>query len=525
MFEEKLKGKYLWGMAFALFVAACGVKWFYLAQQHYHILLTDEALHAFDFSEFKEIKELLRRLFCDCDYTLGSVRPFFTNLLYILTFKVFAYQPQAVLVMGIFVGSLLVPLYFLTVAALVNVEVALAASVIVLWMTNYVYQSISLTTILPGILFITGALLAAVRYHKKGGSGCLYLSGFLISTSIFCRYENVFLLPVFLGYECLFDKKNGFFTKLAYGLLCFSSSLYILCCNYRLYGELFHMVRAETAQAVKHPGYGGPVPWSAAFGTAWELLQQQFGLGPLPWAAAVAGMIFMLRRHKFRSLWLFLGVLPLSLFLIYKIRTDTLLNQKNYFLLLALIALSLGMEFLRVLFSGLCRRRICGIVALGLCAIYPVVSFHKANSSLGPRDTDLYFEPRLISLTEDLKSLPAGEALYIDNALNRPGFYIQEVLVYSKRNPETYSYRRGVSEPPEKEYYLLTMDSLIDKLPQGDAVKVRDYRAYGFDGLALYRITRSINEKQKNAGGPAFEKTGGSSLQRSLPGKEFSSVG
>ena len=138
------------------------------------------------------------------------MRPFFTCLLYVLAFKGWGCQPQSAIIMGIVVGSLLVPLYFLTVAALVNAEVALAASVILLWMTNYVYQSISLTTILPGILFIVSALLAAVRYHKKGGEGYLYLSGCLINMVFFAGMRTCFFCRPLWGMNICSIKKPDF---------------------------------------------------------------------------------------------------------------------------------------------------------------------------------------------------------------------------------------------------------------------------------------------------------------------------
>ena len=389
--------------------------------------------------------------------------------------------------MGIVVGSLLVPLYFLTVAALVNAEVALAASVILLWMTNYVYQSISLTTILPGILFIVSALLAAVRYHKKGGEGYLYLSGCLINMSVFCRYENVFLLPAFVGYEYLFDKKAGFFSRIVYGLLCAGSSLYILYCNGHLYGDPFYVVRQQTAAAFQCPGYNGPIPLTAVFGVVWGLLLRL--LSPWLWGAAVVGMILMIKRHRFRAAVLFLGAFLLPLFLMYKTKSNTLGFDENYFFLLALIALPLGLEFVRAFFVGLGRRRIYGVLALGVAAVCSVASFHRAN--ILPLDIRWYYCPGLIRFTEALKGIRAASVLYIDYALNRPGFYVQDVLVYLRRDPVKFSYDVGFNEPREQEYYLLTKDSLIGKVPKKKAVKVRDYGVYGYDGFGLYLITRS----------------------------------
>ena len=488
--EKTLKGKSLWGTALALFVAACGVKWFYLAQQHYYMVLSNELPGSYDLAKTFEIKDLLRRLFISCDYTLGSCRPFFTNLLYILTFKGFGYEPQVVLVMGVLVGSLLVPLFFLAVNALINVEVALAASVILVWMTNYICQSIVLTTILPGILFIVGALLAAVRYHRKGGIGYLCLSGCLISMSVFCRYENALLLPVFVGYEFFFDQKGGFFSRLIYGLLCASSSLYILYCNYHLHGDFFYIIRLQTAAALMARDVV-PVSWAKAFEMGWELLLGLMGLGPLPWVAAVAGAVFMIKRHKFRALWMFLGVLLLLLFQINQNNTFGL--SGDHFFLSALVALPLGLECVRAFFSGVGRRRIWGVIALGVVVVCCAGSYYRENLQ---RFSLLLKDSRKeVRLTETLKMIPGGTALYLDDDLNRFGLATQTVLVYLKRDPLKFQYVPGQTKPSEKEYYLLTLDSHKGNVPIMKAVKVRDYGAYGFEGVVLYRVTQSPDGK------------------------------
>ena len=482
--DKVLRGKSPWGIAMALFLVACGIKGYYLAQQHYHILFSDEVPGSYNLAETFGLREILGRLFFACDYTLGSCRPFFANLLYVFTFKGFGYEPQTVLIMGILVGSLVVPLFFLVVAALLNVEVAVFASVMLMWMTDYVYQSIALTTIMPGILFIVGALLAVVRYHQRGGVGYLYLSGWLISMSVFCRYENALLLPAFAGYELLFDKKGGFFSQIVYVLLCASISLYILCCNIRLYGDPFYMIQAQVVGAIQC----GNVPAASmtkVLERVWKMLS--ILLSPLWWGVAVAGMILMIKRYKFRALWFFFGVFVFLFVLTLKTKMGTLDFCESYFFLLALIALPLGLEFVRALFVGLGRRRACGVIALGVVALYFVAPFHRANvRELHGR---WYYSPKLTRLTEALKEIPPTSVLYIDNVLNRPGFNIPDVLLYLRRNPQKYMSGFGGKEPSEKEYYLLTFENQIGSVPQGEAVKVRDYRAYGYDGLALYRVT------------------------------------
>lgn len=56
------KGKLLWGTAGILFLAACAVKWYYLAQQHYHVRLAAEALITFDMVDRVPFAILLKKI-------------------------------------------------------------------------------------------------------------------------------------------------------------------------------------------------------------------------------------------------------------------------------------------------------------------------------------------------------------------------------------------------------------------------------------------------------------------------------
>ena len=320
--------------------------------------------------------------------------------------------------------------------------------------------------------------------------GYLYLSGCLISMSVFCRYENAILVPVFVGYEYLFDKERKLFSKLMFGLLCAGSSLYILFCDYHVFGDPFHMIRTQSMAAFHHP-HSMPVQMTKAFEIVGGLLSKLFS--PWLWGAAAAGMVVMIVRYRLRALWLFLGALSLPLFLVYKVKTGTLDFREDYLFLLALIALPVGLECVRALFVRLGRQRSYGMIALGVVAFCSMVSFHRSNAL--PSDSRLQYPHELIRLFEVLKCIPATSALYMDNDLIRPGFIPQMMLAHLSRNPEKYLYYPEKTEPPEMEYYLLTAEDKTSKVPKREGIKVRDYRAYGFDGLALYRITRSQNEK------------------------------
>jgi len=320
--------------------------------------------------------------------------------------------------------------------------------------------------------------------------------------SVFCRYENALLVPAFVGYEFLFDKEGRSSSKLTYGLLCAGSSLYILFCNYHVFGNPFFMIQTQTLAALHNP-HSLPVSMTEAFKIVGRLLSNLFS--PWLWGAALAGIAVMIARYRLKALWLFLGVLPLELFLIYKIKTATLDIFEEYFFLLALIALPVGLEFVRTVFIKSGFRQSSGILALGVVAFCSIVSFHQVNVLRA--DSQSSYAPELSRLLETLKHIPATSALYIDDDFTLPGFSTNMILASLSRNPEKFRYYSGKpapqkyrnapekTEPPEMEYYLLTVKDKTGKMPGREEDIVWDYGVCGFDDFALYHITRSENKK------------------------------
>lgn len=479
------RNSYSWVVSILFFFAACGAKWVLLAKQGYYIRLSDELPGAYHLASIYSLRELLIQVFGECNCTLDSVRPFFTAMLYIVTFKVFGFTAQAALILGVILGSFLVPLYYWIIRAVVNLEVAIFSSLILLSMSNYICQSLALTTILPGIIFIVGALLAANRFYGGRGRGYLYLSGFLLSMSVFCRYENTLFVPVFLGYCYLFDKKESQASKLLYGLLCAGSSLYILYCNYRLYGNFFHMMRLQSL-VMHQTGMRPPVHLMEAYGLLWDMLSGL--LQAWVWWAAAGGAILMTLRYRLRAMWFLGGMLFWTGALVYKLREGTLDINADYFLLLALVALPTGLECLRAFFVKIGSKKIYGAFALGIAAITMIYSFWGINlQKLDPR---LKYPHHFVRLTEDLKRIPVTSALYVDSSLSQKECDFQSVLTYLKRDPQKYIYYFGRTNPLEKEYYFLTRDDQINRVHKKESVKMREYRGFGPKSFVLYRITQ-----------------------------------
>ncbi len=493
MREKTLTGKWLWATAIGLFLAACAVKWYYVVYHHYYVVLPDMPPVACRLAQTCTFKDLLRQILVEGNYTFTTARPFFNILLHIFAIKTLGCTAQAFVITGILAGSLLVPLYFFVVRAWVNTEVAWAAGAILLWMTDYIYQSIGSYPVILGIPFVLGALLALIRYHQGGNAVCLYWSGGLLSMSVFCRFENALLVPAFVGYEFLFDRRKRYLAKIIYVLLSFSSCLWILGWDFHLRGDPFYVLHAQTAAAFQSRNVL-PVSWLRAFEITWGLLPNL--LSPLLWWMAPAGAVLMVRKYGGRALWVFAAVWIPPLFLIYKIKAGTLDHLEHYFFLQALFAIPLALYATEALFEKLRCRKIDALIGLGALAVFMIVLFHRINGPLLSQ-TRWRFSSELIRLTEDLKKIPASDALYIDYLLTSVGFGAETELVYLKRDPHNYAWGYPGREPRDDEYYLLTFHDRIEEKPKAKAVKLRDYGPWGFKDVALYRVTELQDHERK----------------------------
>ncbi len=138
-----------------IFLLSCTIKLFYLAHHNYYIPLSDQIPIAYSAAKQYSIAEILKTFFLDFNCQLFEIaRPFFTTFLYVIGFKLGGFSSLTVFLLGILVGSLAVPLYYLSIAGLFNFEIALCSSLVLAVLTNYIQQSLALTTVIPGIVFL-----------------------------------------------------------------------------------------------------------------------------------------------------------------------------------------------------------------------------------------------------------------------------------------------------------------------------------------------------------------------------------
>jgi len=468
-----------------LFVIASLTKWFYLAQQNYYIALSDEMPGAYNLAANSSVIEILRQIFISYNYTFGSMRPFLTEFLYTLAFKLGGFRPNSVFLLGILLGSLLVPLYYFIIARLLSQEIALFSAFVLIFMGNYVWQSLTLTTVIPGTIFLALTLVFATNHYKKHSFWKLFLSGFFLAMSVFSRYENALFIPFFIFYNLLFDKKTKISLKAVYWLICLSSSIYICVCNLKIHGNPLYFIDKQSVNALKDVGSG--IGFLKAGLKVWEMLRLLL-VWPI-WALGLGGICVALLKYKKRALVIISAFFVFLAVLSYKTAKGTLppgIPNHNYFFILALFILPLAFEFSKTASLAVFKKNISSHIFLGLIAGLLVFRFHHDNLMLD--DYTLKYPKELVGITEDLKSIPYSYPLYIGDDLH--GF---SMLFYLGRNPAQTIYwgegKLGEQKINEKSFYLLIAKDRVSKVIGEKKVLVKDYRKLG-----LYKIDNFINE-------------------------------
>jgi len=474
------------------FALACVLKWFYLAERNYYIILGPSLIPGYAVAENYGIAEILKKLLFEYNCILfPTVRPFLTDFLYTLAFKLGGFRPSSLFLLGILLGSLLVPLYYFIITRLFNQEVALFSSLILVFLTNYIQQGLALSTILTGIIFLALTLVFAINHYKKPSLWKLFLSGFFLSLSVFSRYENALFIPFFIFYNLLFDKKTRISLKAIYWLICLSSSIYICVGSFRIYGNSFYFIYDQSRVLA----YGGPIGF---FKTVLAIKNALNKLLVWPiWALGLGGVCLTLLKYKKRALVIISAFFVFLIFLFYKIERGSIWQERNYFLLLSFFILPLALEFLKAVSSAVFKKSVYAYIILGLAAGLLVFRFHHDNLIIddGRR---LGYPQELIEMTQDLKNIVGNSLLYIQNddkaRLFSPG-QIFSLLFYLGRDPGEYScdalsdlYNKNSfkTNTQTQPLYLLVEKDKAPGITQDKKILIKEYHEFG-----LYKIIRS----------------------------------
>ena len=460
---------------FLLFTLACVVKWFYLNHQNYYIVLSDEMPGAYSVAEGYSIIEILRRLFIHGEWRLGSVRPFVTLFLYVLGFKIGGFHSHTVFFLGIILGSLLVPLYYLIIAKLLNQEIALFSSLALIFLTNYIEQSLALTTQLPGIVFLALSLLFVINYYKNRRLWRLYLSGFFLTLSGLCRYGNALFIPFFILYSFLFDRKTKTYLKIVYWIVCLSGSIYILVSNFKLMGNPLYFIYEQNIIAIESEG-GVHIGFLKAGLVMWKVLCRLIWW-PI-WLLGICSICFITLKYKNKALLIISSFFVFLGFLFYKNKRGVLGYNENYFLIFSLAIIPVAFEFLRSIVLSILKKSTYPYISLMIVLGLLIRKFNNDNTLF----IRFRYPKELVKITEDLRDIPPNSSLYIDDDLQ--GF---SMLFYLKRHPQRNLYwgkKLGEQKIEDKSFYLLIPKDKMSQVSGNEKVLVKDY-----NDLGLYKVT------------------------------------
>lgn len=484
-----------------LFILACSVKWFYLAQQSYYVIIHGEYPYACHRIFHDNILDIFKLYFCDLSWTLNARGPL-SYVIWVISYKLTNANPVDALYVGILIASLLIPLYYLILSEFLTREVAFFSSIILIFLPEYVEQSIPTTEIILGLVFLLLSLLLTIRYYRNKTPWRLYLSGVFLVMSTLCRYENMLFTPFFVFYNFVFDKETNTFIRSGYWITCFSSILWILFGNLKLTGHAFALMDFHAQFAMQNEGLR-PMNFLLAFFETCKTLNQ---LLPWPlWIFGAAGIFVTLEKYgKEKTLFFIISILVFFAFMLYKIKNGSLHSDERYFLLCAFLPIPLVFELTQAISLKLSHKQLTHMLFI-VAIIIPVAwRFHHSNL----RWEYFKFPREFIDITKDLKEIPKENPLYIysdhhdhpiESRIARSILYYlkREMILHSFSDINTASVKdtakvigRLKSEPS---YFFLIAK---DMLPRIEAIEqnknwtlVKEY-----NDINLYKIEATRND-------------------------------
>jgi len=465
-----------WGLVL-LSALNCLVQWFYLYHQNYYIVLSDALPRAFDLAKYSNIGSMIHSIFVGCECGVQT-RPFFTALSYAIFFKLFNFNVFAPFFLGIFFSSILVSLYFILIYNFFNLRISLFSSVFLIFMTNFIEQSLGLTTILPGIIFLLLALIAYIHNNRSDRNSWVgFLGWFFLSISVFCRFENVLFVIFFIVHDILVNKNNSICKKFLNWVVGLSGFFYICVCNFIKTKNPFSFIINQSVNAFSD--LKSVLTFSQANHIIGGLLSK---LVAWPfWIIGLFGVILILIRYKKNVYVLISAFIVYFIFLYLKLKNATLCPDENYFFILTILIIPSGFMFLDYLLSK-CLKKGATIFLIGVIFL-SVIKFNKDNLLFNK----LKYNASLIKITEDLRNITKNRQLYIlDDDATFPEPVAQSMLYYLGLNPEEYFYPRN---KPSKGsvFYFLTPKHLLRGVAKNRKYKL--VKDFVYKDLALFEIT------------------------------------
>ncbi len=499
MKESYLRGRFFtnsYYCFFLLFALSVTVRWFYLAQRSYYIIFPDLLYNVYTNGQQYSMATIMRNLFVNlnCGF-LEAVRPFISALLYTIALKSGAFaHPWLLIIVSIILSSLSIPLYYIIIARLFGTTIALFSTFVLIWLPNFIEQSLAINSISTGAIFLIVSIFFIVDCYQKHRLQTLYFAAFFLAMASVCRYEYVLLVPSFILYTAFFDKRTKSYLKIIAWFISLSGAIYIVLSNYRLRGDLFWFVKLQHQVAMASGQ--GPVSVFEALVAIWSLLNS---LMPWPlWISGVCGIWLITARYKIVAGIAISPFIVHCTFLFFKIKTGTIWPDQSYFLLTTLFIIPFVFLFWEATLKVLClRNKHYVYIFLFMMTMLLVVMFNFSNLKSSSDNTK--YPPALVAITEDVAHKIGSSLVYIyydpDTFPNAMQAY--SLLFYLKRDPIRYVIpsAKDINEKvhvlaenririDEKEYYLLIAKQLISRVIADRQILKMDY-----DKIGLYQIT------------------------------------
>ncbi|MBU1864561.1 MAG: glycosyltransferase family 39 protein [Candidatus Omnitrophica bacterium] len=396
------------------------------------------------------------------------------SFLYSISFKLSNFHKYTHFFLGIMLGGLLIPLNYVVLLSIFGKKVAFFSSILLIFSSQYIEQCLEFNTVLPGIIFLILALVLLIDCYTGRDNQWwkLWFSGLLLNCAVMCRLENALLIPFFVLYDVMFDKKNILFVKTTYWFICISYIFTIVLISFIDTGNPFILIVQHHNLALEAQN-AQVLPFVGAFGQLKDLFCM---LAPWSlWILAIGGGALVVRRYRskacvfFSALSIFLG------FFLIKIKMGTVDFYLSYYFLYLLIGIPLALECIRSIEGKFVRGMFVNMLII-VSLLTWIKGFHfNVMNPIGLKNNPFY--GKVAFIIKDLKGVSTEIPLCIaqDYPMNQSILYYLGKDFFPDEDKEQRDREKG-------SFFLL----LTDRNDIQRRVKNREWmlvREYGEGGL------------------------------------------
>lgn len=415
-----------------LIVVYVSVLWIYLHCSHYIITVSDEMRNGYNLaaSEGGSFRAIFKDLLPSLWVCRGT--PPMIYCLYAAAFLACNFYIYTPIILAVTVGSICIIFFYFSLLHLFGRSIALMSTLFLATCHAFLEQLLVMGSALPGLLFFLPASYLLVHYFTvKRSLLFLFLSGYIMSFMLICRFENIFFLLYFVLFVLCVDTKSPVFSKCLFAGFCLNTAITFaverrLGCN----SDFFSFVTNQLNCARENLE---PVSVWTAISIFAQMLHELI-VWPY-WILYIIGTIALFFKQRKATIIVFCCIQTICLFFITYIRIGGVEIDEKYIIILLPLCIPFVIYGLYVVIEKICVRNVTKTIAVQICVaafiffnIYGLLTLHVNGNlrHIAPGFT-------INDLRDDFRSLDPTIPFFVSQEYGSGA-----LLYYSGHNPYQY---------------------------------------------------------------------------------------